>query len=312
MSISTSEPVSQSAERPNRLVTLFTGTKQPAIKDAAMVFFYEGLSVIPLVGKKATINWARHQEEIAIPDLIHFWHRAGRMQNVGVVCGKVSRNLVVMDLDGESAVDLYEATFPHLLNTFTVVTGSGKGKHIYYRVKTLPSTTRVLYSNHQAVELRSNGCYVVAPPSIHPDTKQLYRVPTPQPILELPHLNEVTSWLTQQWLRKQQPMPHQIRRTNQEVAKSVPSWAEAALTYECRDVRLSTEGNRNEQLNRAAYNLGQIVGDGHLPTGRVENALLVAALATGLNEREARATIRSGLKAGTQSPRSTQWQRRNQ
>lgn len=291
----------------DRLVTLFTGSKQATVRDAAITFFYEGLSVIPLMGKKATIDWAKHQHEIAIPEKIHQWSHSGRLKNVGIVCGEVSRNLVVMDLDGQAAVEAYEIMFPELLNTFTVITGSGKGKHLYYRVNDLPQTTRLNYPNHQAIELRANGLYVVAPPSIHPDTYKPYLVPAPKPIMKLPDLNPVRAWLYQQWLQRQKPKPPRTQRTI--VGGSTPRWAEAALTYESRDVRNAAEGVRNDRLNLAAYNLGQIVGDGHLQASRVEYVLLIAAKAAGLGEREALATIASGLKAGQSSPRSQQWQK---
>ena len=89
-------------------------------------------------------------------------------------------------------------------------------------------------------------------------------------------------------------------------------WAEAALSYECRDVRLAQEGRRNDQLFVSARNIGQIVGDGKLPEGIVVAALLRAAVGNGLGEREALATIRSGMEKGIAEPRSLQWQRRNQ
>jgi hypothetical protein len=293
----------------DRLVTLFTGTKQPTVKDAAVTFFYEGLSVVPLMGKKATVDWIKCQREPALPEKIHFWHRSGFLKNVGVVCGDVSHNLVVMDLDGEAAVEAFEGMFPELLSTFTVFTGSGKGKHYYYRVQRLPRTKRLLYANHNAIEMRANGCYVVTAPSIHPDTGNVYRVPSPLPIMTLGNLDPVVGWMLQLERHKQNPKPAPRPAAPTGEARN-PRYAEAALEYECRDVRRAAEGRRNEQLNRAAYNLGQIVADGHLPLSRVENALLASALAAGLNEREARATIRSGITAGQSQPRSQQWQSR--
>lgn len=309
------------ANRPNyaedRLTTLFTGTKQPSVRDAAITYFYEGLSVIPLTGKKAD-RWERYQHERALPEIIYYWARAGKLNNVGIICGEVSGNLVVMDLDGEAAVEAYEATFPHLLKTFTVHTGSGKGKHLYYRVTDLPQTIRLLYPNHNAIELRANGLYVVGAPSIHPDTHKPYIVPSPCPIMQLSDMSEVRRWLYQQWLHKQKeskqkPVEQPAKTAHKTIQRTrgdghSPRWAEAALEYECRDVRKAAEGTRNEQLNRAAYNLGQIVGDGHLTPGRVQNALFASALSAGLSEREARDTIRSGLTAGQSSPRSEQWQ----
>lgn len=68
----------------------------------------------------------------------------------------------------------------------------------------------------------------------------------------------------------------------------------------------STGGNRNDALNKAALSLGHFVGAGRLDRGEVENALFDAAHANGYiqkdGEREARATIQSGLKTGEGEP----------
>src|SRR5207253_8062728 len=48
---------------------------------------------------------------------------------------------------------------------------------------------------------------------------------------------------------------------------------------------------------------GQIVAGGALNRGAVEQILVDSALAAGLTEREARATIASGLRAGADNPR---------
>ena len=62
-------------------------------------------------------------------------------------------------------------------------------------------------------------------------------------------------------------------------------------------------GERNAGLNRAAFVLGRLVGGGELAAEVVFGELLLAALATGLGEREAARTIRSGLEAGARAPR---------
>lgn len=289
-------------------MSMFEASTRPTVREAAISYFYEGLSTIPLTGKRATIGWTVFQEDIAIPSTIHQWHKSGKLQNVGIVCGDVSKNLVVMDLDGQAAIETFERQFPYLLNTFTVVTGSGKGKHLYYRVDDLPPTTRLIYQNHQAIELRANGCYVVAPPSLHPDTHAAYRPESNVSIRHLPHLNGVKQWLYVQLARKQKPVEPTRGRIIGE--SNLSRWASAALDYECRDVRLEREHNRNNRLSLAAYNLGQIVGDGNLPRATVESALLGAALQAGLNEQESIATIASGLDKGISEPRSVQWQKR--
>jgi hypothetical protein len=62
-------------------------------------------------------------------------------------------------------------------------------------------------------------------------------------------------------------------------------------------------GSRNSSLNRGAFCLGQIIGAGGLDEASVEALLLQQALNIGLGDREARATIASGLTAGIRQPR---------
>jgi hypothetical protein len=80
-------------------------------------------------------------------------------------------------------------------------------------------------------------------------------------------------------------------------------YSSAALQGELASVRDAPQGVRNDTLVRAAFNLGTLVGAGSLTRTVVEEQLLAAALDVGLNEREAAATIVSGLVAGEQNPR---------
>jgi hypothetical protein len=68
-------------------------------------------------------------------------------------------------------------------------------------------------------------------------------------------------------------------------------------------VRNADIGERNDTLNRAAFSLGTLVGAGELFRDVVETELLSAAVMTGLSEREAMATISSGVNAGMDHPR---------
>lgn len=82
------------------------------------------------------------------------------------------------------------------------------------------------------------------------------------------------------------------------------AYASKALGQELDTLRRATNGQRNDTLNRAAFNLGQLAAGGALDQATVEDDLLTAALAVGLGEHEARRTIKSGLDAGAASPRS--------
>jgi hypothetical protein len=81
-------------------------------------------------------------------------------------------------------------------------------------------------------------------------------------------------------------------------------YALAAMAAECEAVASAAEGQRNDQLNRAAFALGQLVAGGVLERDEVEEQLLAAALHCGLPESEASRTIASGLGVGLQQPRT--------
>ncbi|MFZ3145380.1 hypothetical protein [Methanothrix sp.] len=80
-------------------------------------------------------------------------------------------------------------------------------------------------------------------------------------------------------------------------------YADAALKDEINSLESSNEGNRNEQLNRSAFALGQFVAAGVLSEAEVIRALSNAAIYAGLEMEEIRATITSGLEAGARHPR---------
>jgi hypothetical protein len=65
---------------------------------------------------------------------------------------------------------------------------------------------------------------------------------------------------------------------------------------------------RNNQLNRAAFSLGQLIAGGELDHGEVERRLVEAATENGLvaddGMRSVLATIRSGAGAGMVHPRT--------
>lgn len=78
----------------------------------------------------------------------------------------------------------------------------------------------------------------------------------------------------------------------------------AAFDQEVAAVANAVEGTRNHQLNESAFRLGTLVGAGKLDAQEVGHALLDAALRCGLGQREAEATILSGLRAGARNPRT--------
>jgi hypothetical protein len=164
--------------------------------DAALAAHHAGLCVIPLNGKRPALGgWKQYQKQRPGEQDIRRWAQEGLLQNLGIVCGAVSNNLTVLDFDGPGAYGAFAALFPPLTQSFTVATGSGKGKHVYLYVDALPPTTRALDTPIGHIELRAEGTYVVAPPSIHPVTKARYVVEKPLAILRVADLDKLVRWI---------------------------------------------------------------------------------------------------------------------
>lgn len=274
------------------------------VLEAALTYADLGMSVVPLVGKRVTVSWTERQTSRAKPSLIHVWDRNGQLKNVGIVTGRVSGNLVVIDLDGLDAISAFEHKFPELLDTYIVASGSGRGAHLYYYTTFLPNTTRATSTKIGNVELRADGCYVAAPPSIHPETGAKYVVSMKAPIMRVNNLDPVVSWIKDLIKEKhggQLPPPNE----RQQPTKSVRAWAAAAMRAECDAVRLAPVGSRQITLNRAAFKLGQIIANGDLNYDDVYNRLYESAndLREEDGDQSVIHTIIGGLTAGQSNPR---------
>lgn len=271
------------------------------VLQAALSYSQMGISVLPCTGKKPAMQWSAFQSRIAHPIAIRKWAEVGLLQNVGVICGAVSGNLAVIDLDGEEACYAYAQHYPELLNTYAVTSGSGVGMHFYYYVNRLPPTTRVVGSPFGNIELRANGCYVVAPPSLHPSGK-FYTVANRAPIRRLDTMQPIVEWIKSLMRQKHGgKMPPASNRA----VKSSSAWAAAALAGECANVRHAPEGSRNATLYRAALKMGSLIADGKLQRFQVEDALLeAAALLTQSDGMNATLkTLFSGIDKGMESSR---------
>ena len=140
---------------------------------AAMEYAARGWAVFPLVardkvpavkgGFKVASTDAESIEEMwsAHPDL-----------NVGIATGSMSGGLIVIDLDvddargedGNATLRAWEREHGELPETATAKTGSG-GTHLFF-IANEPVGCSV--DNELGVDVRGDGGYVVAPPSVHP------------------------------------------------------------------------------------------------------------------------------------------------
>ena len=214
--------------------------------------------------------------------------------------GAVS-GLIVLDVDPDHGGD---KTLEALLNDHgplppgaLVRTGSG-GRHLYFAHPGGVIRNDAGRRLGPGLDIRGDGGYIIAPPSRHASGAS-YRWDGQDR-----HLPDPPDWLLDR-LRDplRPPTPSMPPTAIPLPPRRISAWATAALERELAKVSAAQEGARNSTLNRSAFSLGQIVGGGALDADEVEHLLLDRATAIGLGEREARATIASGLSAGLRQPR---------
>jgi Bifunctional DNA primase/polymerase, N-terminal len=232
------------------------------------------------------------------PATVRGWWDRWPDANLALATG---RRFDVADLDGTQGVEALRAVLGRdPLEHPGPVARSGGGWHLLYAPTGYGNRVRLL----PGVDWRGRGGLIVAAPSRHASGGR-YRWQRPL-TAELPEVPEVL------W-RRLAPPP--AARTTLPPAP-LPAdgggragrYAQAALQREAARVRAAPPGSCNDTLNRAAFNLGQLVAAGLLDAQQVRAVLLAAALtapATGHadRERKATATITSGLRGGAAKPR---------
>jgi len=131
---------------------------------ASLDYADSGISVIPLMrrDKKPAIEWRPFQRQRASPDQLTGWFNSGVL-NVGIVGGAISGDLTIIDFDSHDAYDWWIDLDMERWLLPCVTTAHGK--HVYIRLQQWPGNKR---DTKRRIDIRGEGGYVVAPPSIHP------------------------------------------------------------------------------------------------------------------------------------------------
>jgi hypothetical protein len=133
---------------------------------AAEVYLSLGYSVIPLYGDTApdrpkvpALSWGTYQSRHASLLEARQWFMEQGLQGIGLVTGHHS-HLAVLDFDSDERFQAFANRFPYLLKGHLIRTR--RGHHIYFKV---PFHLQVTTRKGQGVDLLSDGCYAVAPPT---------------------------------------------------------------------------------------------------------------------------------------------------
>lgn len=140
-------------------------------------YYKAGLSVIPLRtdgSKSPKVKWRDSiDSRMSLYALTPHFISEGARSGIGIVCGKVSDNLEVLDFDDPLAFDEWRnIVSPEPFDTLPIVRTPSGGTHVYYRCETIEGN-QVLAADTDGsvrIETRGQGGMVVtagSPPETH-------------------------------------------------------------------------------------------------------------------------------------------------
>jgi len=141
-------------------------------------------SLIPIdKEKKPYIYWKPFQYKKANIEDIFDWCNKFSDVNIGIVTGSISK-LAVIDVDDLNLLPELKEYLPEIKETTRVRTR--RGYHYYFSLNgEYVKSTNSLFGKR--LELKSNGTYIVAPPSIIKTHRYVYEIPLSE-MLPIPKL----------------------------------------------------------------------------------------------------------------------------
>ncbi len=229
-------------------------------------------------------------------DTIAAWGIEFPNANYALATGHVS-GVVVVDCDGAEGIQNFADFMARITfdmpDTLMAESGGG-GRHFFFkhpgakiktrplRIGRAPGTGKANYLGN--VDIRGDGGSIILPPAIHKSGRRYKWLNSKPmqifPIVLLPYCTDIDK-------------PEDLRRPKNYRTKDV---AEAIVKH-LNAAALAGEGERNHVLNRSAFIVGKIAREAGEDPYDFENDLIAAGMAAGLQRHEARATVRSGLRA---------------
>jgi hypothetical protein len=264
---------------------------------AALKMARHGLAVFPC-GARAKHPITPHGCKDATTDraVIRSWWRVDPEANLGLATGAIS-GIFVLDVDpdhgGEGSLASLLGCHGPLPPTVVSLTGGG-GKHLLFRHPGGECKVRNLVGFYDGLDVRGDGGYILAPPSVHPSGRRYRWAPG----------NSGEPAGAPGWLLDIVKEPERTLVLPEGRPVATPSrYVAAAVRRACAAVAGAAPGKRNSTLNSEAFGIGQLVGAGALTEEDAAYALALAAFDCGLERDEIESTLRSGLHAGMARPR---------
>jgi hypothetical protein len=253
---------------------------------AAIAYAHRGIAVFPLkVEQKqpATRNGLKDAKSDPA-QILEWWRRVPRF-NVGIATGSIS-GFWVLDLDGpeaEAALAALEARYGAL--PATVEQSTGKGRHLCFAVDPARPIRNSASKIGAKIDVRGDGGYIVAPPSIHPSGRSYAWREGRSP-------GEIAFASAPTWLVDLAAPVHPEPETQSRPIYKPPKregratpYGEAALTRACRDIASAPPGRQDDTLYDTSCGIGCLVAGGEIEGRYAAAALMDAGLAMTPNGR---------------------------
>lgn len=255
-----------------------------------------GLPVFPCGIDKRPLVQGGFKAASKDPDQISKWWTTYLGAMIGIPTGQAS-GLVVIDVDVKNGVDGFESLkqLESLPKTLMVKTPSG-GAHLYFNHDPDRPLRNSISQLGPGLDVRGDGGYIIAAGSV--GSSGSYEVTCDLPVADCP------TWISDFLQAKK---AHSAPAANPDPSPANDRYVQAAIHGEIGRLATAPKGQRNDALNRAAFSLGTLVGQGGLTEQEAHRTLISGAAACGLladdEESAVQATIKSGLGAGMANPR---------
>ncbi|MCK4388079.1 MAG: bifunctional DNA primase/polymerase [Dehalococcoidia bacterium] len=142
------------------------------LRECLALYKQLGLRVIPMkYGEKTTYleHWKPYQQRAPTLEEEASWFNEGKESNVGIICGGASQGLVTLCFNTKDGAETFYGDIWEQVRKQAIVVGTKRGPHVYLRSdKPIKSEIIAWQGVGSWLEIRGDGNYIIAPPSLHP------------------------------------------------------------------------------------------------------------------------------------------------
>ncbi len=234
---------------------------------------------------------------------------AGTASNIGIATGSPA-GFWVLDLDGEEAeAGLAALVAVHGPLPDTVEQSTGKGRHLCFAWDPAFEIRNSASKIGPNIDVRGEGGYIVAPPSIHPSGRQYAWTPGHAPG-EMPFA-AAPEWLVRMAMPAAAPAEAPRKAQRVVIEGRATKYGEACLTTAVRMIATAAVGQQQDRLWGYACFVGSLVGGREIERDYAREALIAAgeAMTPGGKpwlRKEIESHVDRGLAKGELHPRTAE------